>query len=264
MARMTAKMIPTNSLRGANILDSQCRSFECKYIDIARLSDGDEATERDFVVHFSRLLLKLVRLPRQLNGLICETGGVASAAIKAANRRWGSGFAAGGWATGLCLIGLAITTSCQAQQATPERLLGRGSDTDTQALNCNSLLSSLASDLRQMRVEVIDLRIEVQRQTIAKLEQQLREMQEEHGRRQNDERVHQAQVAELDQLLSVHRGDQDERTQLEALRSTLYETTVKDVRAAVAVISQKESELSARLQAEKEKLAALSKRAKNQ
>jgi Skp family chaperone for outer membrane proteins len=127
--------------------------------------------------------------------------------------------------------------------------------------NIASLLKDFISEFARVQLELADLRIQVQQHMIPNLERQLQEVQQEQARRRNEERVYQTQLEEVDQLLAGNRGEPDERSQLEVLRSSLS-GTLKDIRAALASLAQHQSELSARLYAEKDRLMAWQRKAK--
>lgn len=113
-------------------------------------------------------------------------------------------------------------------------------------------------------MELTALRIDAQKQTLLALEQQLHEIDLEERRRQGEDRSYQSQIAELDQAVAVHRGDQEERGRLEAARSALLEASLHDARPALITLSQRHSELLRRLHVENEKLQALGRRMQTQ
>jgi hypothetical protein len=115
-----------------------------------------------------------------------------------------------------------------------------------------------------MRLELIEVTLEAQKQTVLALEQQLHDIDLEQSRRLAEDRSYQTQIAEIDQGIADHKGDQEERGRLEAVRSALVETSFKDARPVLASLAQRQSELSRQLPVEKDKLQALRRRVQKQ
>ena len=121
-----------------------------------------------------------------------------------------------------------------------------------QTMNPDNFVA-LQSEVRQLRLELIQQRIEFQQWKIAQLESAIKEVKDEREKLEAEDRaVHQA-------LTEVSANEGDETA---AYRAELTETTLKKLQSQQVSGQQRESELQQKLAREQTILQALEKRAK--
>jgi hypothetical protein len=166
------------------------------------------------------------------------------------------------FATALCFL-MKPSADAQTRSAVSVPALAQGTRC-TASERVVAALKELASESRIIRRDLLELRLEAQDQIIARLEQQLHDVEGEQIRHRNDETAYQTQLAELDQVLSVHRGDQDERRQMEQVRAALADGAYKEAQNILSTLKQRLSELMQRLNTERQKLQDLRRRAQEE
>ncbi len=114
-------------------------------------------------------------------------------------------------------------------------------------------LAALQTEVRQLRLELIQQRIEFQQWKIEQLEALLKEAQDEREKLEGEERAVQQAMTEV----SATEGDETA-----TFRTELTETTLKRLQLQQASGQQRESEWQQKLTREQVILQALEKRAK--
>ncbi len=114
-------------------------------------------------------------------------------------------------------------------------------------------LAALQTEVRQLRLELIQQRIEFQQWKIDQIETALKEVKDERAKLETEERAVQQALTET----SANEGDETA-----TFRAELTETTLKKLQAQQTSGQQRESELQQQLTREQSVWQALMKRAK--
>lgn len=117
-------------------------------------------------------------------------------------------------------------------------------------------LQHLAGEVRMIRVELTQLRLEAQEARIANLERELRDLAQKQTELQIQEKSNQHQLAEVTEL-NAQVLDPDQRAQVEALKDELTGTGADRLRTERSQVAKAEAELNERLRQEKAKQAHL-------
>jgi hypothetical protein len=114
-------------------------------------------------------------------------------------------------------------------------------------------LTALQTEVRKLRLELVQQRIEFQQWKIAQLESDLKRVREEREQAEAEERAVQQAIAE---------ARTDEPEEIVSPKTELIETSLKQVQARQTVGQQRETELQEKLAREQTILQQLAARAK--
>jgi GTPase involved in cell partitioning and DNA repair len=114
-------------------------------------------------------------------------------------------------------------------------------------------LTALQTEVRKLRVELLQQRIEFQQWKIAQLESDLKRVREEREKAEAEERAVQQAIAE---------ARTDEQEEIVSPKTELIETSLKQAQARQAAGQQHEMELQEKLAREQSVLQQLAARAK--
>ncbi len=145
------------------------------------------------------------------------------------------------------LFGIGMMAS-QAQAQTP----------NPGAENQAALLNKISAELRQLRLEVIQQAIEFQNWKISRLERELPSIQSERQRLVAQEEELSQLAAELEKNAGIEQGLQEGKiTDLKALKASVPEEEQKELSTRRRLITQREIELTDRLEQERKRLQEL-------
>jgi hypothetical protein len=122
--------------------------------------------------------------------------------------------------------------------------------------------ANLAEEVKALRLELVEERIERQREKVAKLERGLARMGSDRQRAEQGYEALGVEVTQIDERLGDPTLGEEERAGLEATKVELVETSLARSRAERKALSQREQRLSSQLSAERERLRTLLEREK--
>ncbi|HKQ75954.1 MAG TPA: hypothetical protein VJ810_19825 [Blastocatellia bacterium] len=151
------------------------------------------------------------------------------------------------------LFGLGAMAS-QAQAQTP----------NPSAENQAALLNKISAELRQLRLEVVQQAIEFQNWKIQRLEREIPPIQSERQRLVAQEEALSQLTAELEKNAGLDKDkafQEGKITDLEALKAAFSEEEQKEISTKRRLITQREIELTDRLEQERRRLQELIRKA---
>ena len=113
------------------------------------------------------------------------------------------------------------------------------------------------AEIRLLRLELLESRIDVQSQKVLPLEQALAQIKSERIRLRDQEQANATQLAQVDARLAASNLAAEERAQLDAIRTAIAGQQLDEIRAAQTAIDKLEAETSGRLRTEQQRLEAL-------
>jgi hypothetical protein len=129
------------------------------------------------------------------------------------------------------------------------------------AADSNAWLRHIAGELARLRVELIEHRIECRRDSLPRLENELRQVRQEQARMDAEEQNQRRELTQLEEVIGKS-GDAMERSQMENARKELESGPIEAVRTARASAARRESELAEKLRVEQAQLEQLDQQAK--
>ena len=119
--------------------------------------------------------------------------------------------------------------------------------------------SEALAELRKLRVEILEYRIESRVEALAGLEQDLQRIRGERQRLQEDERARIEQLAEVEGFLSTqgHTLTPEQRTHFEAMKAGIVGEQPEKLRTEQAAIMKREAEAADRLRAVQQQVQSL-------
>ena len=113
------------------------------------------------------------------------------------------------------------------------------------------------AEIRQLRLELLESRIDVQSQRVSPLDQALAQIKSERIRLRDQEQANATQLAQVDARLAAPNLAAEERAQLDAIRAAIAGPQLDEIRAAQTTIEKLEVETAGRLRTEQQRLEAL-------
>jgi hypothetical protein len=143
-----------------------------------------------------------------------------------------------------------LASQAQAQTSNPS------------AENQAALLNKISAELQQLRLEVIQQAIEFQNWKIKRLEREIPSIQSERQRLVAQEEAISQLIAELEKNEGIEKALQEGKiTDLEALKATIPDDELKELSNRRSLITQREIELTDRLEQERKLLQELIRKA---
>lgn len=112
----------------------------------------------------------------------------------------------------------------------------------------SDLLRQLISELQQLRIELLEQRLQQQQGGISRLEEEIRQARAEAEGLNDQDRALASEIAELDEQIAQSGGV--ERVELEGSKARLAASGPEKTRARKSASARREAELSDRLQQE--------------
>lgn len=131
-----------------------------------------------------------------------------------------------------------------------------------QTLDPGAWLRFIGLEVRQLRVELFEHRLENEAEKITVLERDLAAARSERVALQAEESVHRQQVANLDAQLAEASVEPEARAQMEASKAELAGSATEKLRIAQNTLAAREAEIAERIRLAKAHLQTLATRMK--